>query len=104
MNCFFGREARPGARNSRLSKLVCMPGGIFGGYKPTAEGGNVKVPGLVGDGTGPVRKAPGGGYIPPPGEVTCDEFTPPGRGKSMAAAASLNASSFLLSAIMAIIS
>lgn len=111
MNCFLGRDARPGARSRRLSSPACIPGPRPGGNRAAAAapGGNGKLPAPVGDGPGPVRyggggtpagpyNTPGGGTPGPPG--------PPGPRPNIAAAAaaSLKANSFRLSAIMAMIS
>lgn len=95
INCFFGRLARPGARNSLRSRPGCIPGPHPGGYKLT-PGGKVNALGPVGDWPGPVRNG--------------DEYTPalpgggiPERGSNIAAAAaSRSASSLRLSAIIAI--
>lgn len=80
MNCFLGRDARPGARSSRRSRCACMP--TFGGpMNPAALPGKAKLP--------PGRKPgyPGCGCAPA-GNIS----------------ASRNASSLRLSAIIAMIS
>lgn len=95
MNCFLGLEALPGALKSLRSRLAWRLGGTPGGKSPTV--GNVNDPALVGEGPD-ARKD--GGYIEP-------GFGPPVEldlGNNITAAASRIANSFLLSAIIDIIS
>lgn len=59
INCFLGRDARPGARISRRS-MAFMPGGTPCGNNAAAPGGNVNVPDALGDWPAALRNDPPG--------------------------------------------